>query len=112
MTDSVRVSLPFHLRRLAGVSGGVALITPSPATLAGVIDALEARFPPLAGTIRDYATGQRRPLIRFHACEEDLSHQPLDAPLPRAVAAGEQRLDIVGAIAGGEIIGGVIDRAT
>lgn len=97
----IRVVLPFHLRTLARVDGDVEVDVAGTATVHGVLDALEERYPTLRGTIRDHATGQRRPLIRFFACEQDLSHAPLDAPLPDAVAAGSEPLLIVGAIAGG-----------
>lgn len=98
---TVRVEIPHHLRTLARVDGEVAVDLDGAPTLGGVIDALEARYPVLRGTIRDHATRQRRPYIRFFACGEDLSHEPLDTPLPEPVAAGEQPLMIVGAIAGG-----------
>ncbi len=99
----VRVVLPAHLRTLAGVgSGDVLLELEEPATIRAVLDALEARHPTLRGTIRDHVTQKRRAFIRFFACEEDLSHEPPDAPLPDAVAAGTEPLYVVGAIAGGE----------
>lgn len=97
----IRVVLPAHLRTLAGVAGEVELAVAQPVTAAAIIDALEGRYPMLGGTIRDYATGQRRPLVRFFACERDLSHDPLDAPLPPPVAAGAEPFLIVGAMAGG-----------
>jgi molybdopterin synthase sulfur carrier subunit len=97
----IRVVLPAHLRLLAKVAGEVELEVEGPATLRSVLDALEARYPMLRGTIRDQVTGQRRPFVRFFACEEDLSHEPPDAPLPEAVAAGREPLLLVGAIAGG-----------
>jgi sulfur-carrier protein len=97
----VRVQLPYHLRNLARVEKEVTLEIPGPVTLGSVLDALEARYPALRGTIRDFATGQRRPFLRFFACEEDLSLQPLDSPLPEAVAQGREPLLIIGAIAGG-----------
>jgi hypothetical protein len=98
----IRVELPSPLRRLAGVAGGeVSLAVAGPVTLRAVLDALEARYPMLRGTIRDRTTGQRRPMLRFFACQEDLSHDSPDAPLPDAVAAGTEPLLIVGAIAGG-----------
>lgn len=97
----IRVVLPAHLRTLARVSGEVLLDVESPATLAAVLDALERRYPVLGGTIRDPATRRRRPLLRFYACEQDLSHQPLDAPLPQPVVAGREPLLVVGAMAGG-----------
>jgi hypothetical protein len=97
----IRIALPGHLRTLARVDGEVELAVEGPATLGAVLDALEARFPALRGTIRDQVTGQRRPFIRFFACQQDLSHQAPGAPLPDAVAAGAEPLFIVGAIAGG-----------
>jgi sulfur-carrier protein len=100
-TPVVRVILPQHLRTLAQVTGEVALEVPAPVTLRSVLDALEARYPVLRGTVRDHDTRQRRPFLRFFACEEDWSHQPPDAPLPEAVADGHEPLLIIGAIAGG-----------
>jgi molybdopterin synthase sulfur carrier subunit len=100
-TATVRVALPYHLRNLAHVEGDVLLEVPAPVTLRAVLDALEARYPMLRGTIRDYATGQRRAFLRFFACETDLSHESPDAELPEAVAAGREPLLILGAIAGG-----------
>ena len=97
----IRVVLPAHLRTLAGVPGEVLLEVDGPATPRSVLDALEARYPMLRGTIRDRITRERRALVRFFACEEDLSHAPPDAPLPDAVAAGAEPLLIVGAMAGG-----------
>ena len=98
----IRVVLPAHLRTLAGIgSGDVLLEVQGEATLRSVLDALEARYPTLRGTIRDHVTLQRRPFLRFFACEEDLSHESPDAPLPDAVASGAEPLVILGAIAGG-----------
>jgi molybdopterin converting factor small subunit len=97
----IRVVLPAHLRLLAKVAGEVELSVEGPVTLAAVLDALEARYPMLRGTVRDQVTGERRPFVRFFACAEDLSHQPPDAPLPEAVATGQEPLLLVGAIAGG-----------
>lgn len=97
----IRLVLPFHLRTLAQVAGEVRLDVAGPVTLAAVLDALEARYPMLRGTIRDHITQQRRPMIRFFACEQDLSHDPPDAPLPDPVTRGAEPLLIVGAIAGG-----------
>jgi hypothetical protein len=97
----IRVVLPAHLRTLAQVAGEVELDVAGPATQRAVLDALEARFPTLRGTIRDHATQRRRPLLRFYACKEDLSHESPDAPLPEAVATGTEPLLIVGAMAGG-----------
>jgi hypothetical protein len=96
-----RVVLPYHLRTLAQVDAEVRLDVESPVTLRAVLDALEARYPMLRGTIRDQVTQRRRPMLRFFACEEDLSHEPLDALLPDAVASGAEPLWIVGAVAGG-----------
>ena len=97
----IRVVLPYHLRMLARVEGEVKLEVEGVVTQRSVLDALEARYPVLRGTIRDHGTGQRRPMLRFFACEQDLSHVPPDTPLPEAVASGEEPLFIVGAIAGG-----------
>jgi sulfur-carrier protein len=97
----IRVVLPAHLRLLAGVSGEVALEVEGRVTIAAVLDAMEARYPMLRGTIRDHVTRQRRPFVRFFACEEDWSHASPDAPLPDAVASGAEPLLLVGAIAGG-----------
>ncbi len=97
----IRVILPHHLRTLAQVRNDVELDVQGPVTQHSVLDALEARYPMLRGTIRDQVTGQRRPFLRFFACEEDLSHEPPDAPLPDAVASGAEPLVILGAIAGG-----------
>ena len=97
----IRVVLPTHLRTLARVGGEVTLELEGPATQRSVLDALEARYPMLRGTIRDQVSGQRRPFVRFFACEQDLSHEQPDAPLPDAVATGKEPFLIVGAIAGG-----------
>ena len=97
----IRVVLPFHLRTLAQVNGEVQLHVEGQATQRSVLDALEARYPMLRGTIRDQVTQQRRPFVRFFACEEDLSHEPPDTPLPDVVASGAEPLLVVGAIAGG-----------
>ena len=97
----IRLSLPWHLRTLAGVGDEVELEVEGEATLGSVLDALEARYPMLRGTIRDQLTGQRRPFVRYFACGEDLSHQTPDVPLPEAVASGAEPLLLVGAIAGG-----------
>jgi hypothetical protein len=98
---TVRVKLPEHLRKLAAVPGEVTVDVPDPATLRGVLDALEARYPVLCGTIRDRGTGRRRAFVRFFACEQDLSHEPLDDPLPAAVTSGAEPFLVVGAMAGG-----------
>jgi hypothetical protein len=97
----IRVVLPPHLRTLASVGAEVKLDVEGPATQRSVLDALEARYPMLRGTIRDHVTGQRRPMLRFFACEEDLSLEPPDAPLPDGVESGAEPFFIVGAIAGG-----------
>ena len=97
----IRIVLPAHLRTLAGVGGEVEIEVDGEATQRSVLDALEARYPMLRGTIRDHLTGQRRPFVRFFACGEDLSHRSPDAPLPAAVATGAEPLVLVGAIAGG-----------
>ena len=97
----IRVVLPFHLRTLAKVDSEVQLEVVGPVTQRTVLDALEARYPVLKGTIRDHATQKRRAFLRFFACEEDLSHVLPDAPLPDAVASGSEPLFIIGAIAGG-----------
>ena len=97
----IRVVLPVHLRTLARVGCEVTVEVSGEPTPQTVIDALEAQFPMLQGTIRDHVTQQRRPLVRFFACQEDLSHEPLDTPLPPAVVAGVEPFLIVGAMAGG-----------
>ncbi len=97
----IRVVLPAHLRTLARVDGEVKLEIEGQATLGSVLDALEASYPVLAGAIRDHVTQQRRPYVRFFACEQDLSLEPANAPLPEAVAMGAEPFLIVGAIAGG-----------
>ena len=97
----IRVMLPAHLRTLARISGELELSVNGTISQRSVVDALEERYPTLRGTIRDHATKKRRPYIRFFACEKDLSHDALDAPLPEPVAAGKEPLLIVGAIAGG-----------
>lgn len=97
----VRVALPFHLRNLAAVAGDVQLEVAAPVTLRSVLDALEARYPMLRGTVREYETGQRRAFLRFFACEEDWSLESPDKELPEAVAAGREPLIVLGAIAGG-----------
>ena len=97
----IRVVLPAHLRTLARVDGEVVVDVQGEVTAQHIIDAIEARYPMLVGTIRDHVTLKRRPLVRYFACEEDLSHEPTDAPLPDAVAAGDEPFLIVGAMAGG-----------
>jgi hypothetical protein len=97
----IRVWLPAHLRSLARVQGEVTVEVQGPVTQRSVIDAIEAQYPMLEGTIRDHVTQKRRPFVRFFACEEDLSHESPDAPLPEAVASGAEPFLVVGAIAGG-----------
>jgi molybdopterin synthase sulfur carrier subunit len=97
----IRVILPHHLRTLAQVGAEVQLDVAAPVTQRSVLDALEARYPMLRGAIRDHITRQRRPFLRFFACEEDLSHESPDAPLPDAVASGAEPFIVIGAIAGG-----------
>jgi hypothetical protein len=97
----IRVVIPHHLRTLAGVEREVELEVPPPVTLAAVLDALEARYPVLRGTIRDHGTLQRRAFIRFFACGQDWSHEPADTPLPEAVVTGTEPFRVVGAMAGG-----------
>ncbi|TWT46151.1 hypothetical protein RAS1_25990 [Phycisphaerae bacterium RAS1] len=98
----IRVVLPFHLRTLARIDGEeIAVDVAAPATLRTILDAIEARYPMLRGTIRDHGTHRRRPFVRFFACQRDLSHDAPDTPLPTSVAAGAEPFLIVGAIAGG-----------
>jgi sulfur-carrier protein len=97
----IRLVLPAHLRDLAKVNGEVSVTVEGPVTQMSVLDALEAQYPALCGTIRDHVTKKRRPFVRFFACQEDLSHEEPEAPLPDAVASGAEPLLIVGAIAGG-----------
>jgi sulfur-carrier protein len=97
----IRVMLPTHLRTLAKLDGEVTLEIEGEVTQRSLLDALEARYPVLRGTIRDHVTQKRRDFMRFFACEEDLSHEPPDAPLPEAVATGKEPFMVVGAIAGG-----------
>ncbi len=97
----IRVQLPYHLRNLAKVDGEVIVNVERPVTQASIVDAIEARFPMLKGTIRDLATGERRPFLRFFACNEDVSFEPADAELPDAVARGTEPFMVVGAVAGG-----------
>lgn len=97
----IRVIIPFHLHTLARTSAEVKIEVVGPVTQRSVLDALEARYPMLRGTIRDHVTQKRRPMLRFFACEQDLSHEPPDTPLPDAVASGAAPYFIVGAIAGG-----------
>jgi molybdopterin synthase sulfur carrier subunit len=97
----IRVVLPAHLRSMAQVEGEVKLEVDGPVTQRSILDALEAAYPALRGTVRDQATRQRRPFVRFFACEQDLSHDSPDAPLPDAVASGSEPFMVVGAMAGG-----------
>ena len=97
----LRIIIPYHLKSLANISGEVELDVVAPITLRSALDALESRYPMLRGTIRDHTTGNRRDFIRFFACEQDLSNDPPDTPLPDAVASGKEPLLVVGAIAGG-----------
>ena len=101
MANMIRVELPNHLRTLAHVGREVTLEVAGPVTLRSVLDALEARYPMLRGTIRDHVTLERRAFLRFFACEEDLSHDSPESPLPEAVVSGKEPLLIIGAIAGG-----------
>ncbi len=97
----IRVELPYHLRNLAHITGEVQLEVQAPVTLSSVLDALETRYPMLRGTIRDHGTKKRRDFLRFFACQQDLSHESPDAPLPDEVASGKEPLLVIGAIAGG-----------
>jgi len=97
----IRVILPQHLRTLANTGAEVSLGVDGPVTVRSILDALEARYPMLCGTIRDHVTLKRRPMLRFYACETDWSHEPPDTPLPAAVASGKEEFWIVAAIAGG-----------
>jgi molybdopterin synthase sulfur carrier subunit len=97
----IRVLLPQHLRTLAQINGEVLLEVEGPITPRSILDALESRYPMLQGTIRDHTTLERRPFLRFFACEQDVSHEPPDSPLPDSVAAGTESFLIIGAIAGG-----------
>ncbi|HEY6192343.1 MAG TPA: MoaD/ThiS family protein [Bacteroidota bacterium] len=97
----IRVTLPYHLRTLAHVGGEVELNVEGPVTVSSILDALELRYPMLKGTIRDHGTQKRRPFLRYFVCQEDITHDPLDAPLPDAVISGTEPFMIIGAIAGG-----------
>jgi hypothetical protein len=101
MSRRIRVVLPYHLRTIAKVNGEVTVEVPDAVTQRSVLDALEARFPALQGTIRERSTAMRRPFVRLYACEQDLSHDDPDAPLPTPVAEGTEPLLVVGAMAGG-----------
>ena len=100
-THPIRVCLPFHLRNLAQVGNEITVDAAEPVSILSVLDAIEARYPMLRGTIREYETGKRRAFLRFFACEEDLSLDPMEKPLPAAVVEGREPLLVVGAIAGG-----------
>ena len=100
-SNMIRVQLPFHLRNLAGINGEVQLDVVAPITIGSTLDAIESRFPMLRGTIRDHDTLKRRPFIRFFACKEDLSLEPLETPLPEAVLKGDEPFLVIGAMAGG-----------
>ncbi len=97
----IRVVLPFHLRTLGKIEGDVLLDLAAPVTIANVLDAIEARYPMLAGTIRDHQTKKRRAFVRFFVCEQDWSHDQTDVPLPEAIVSGKEPLLVVGAMAGG-----------
>ena len=97
----IRVIVPYHLKTLAQITGEVQLDVPAPITLGAVLDALESRYPMLRGTVRDRVTGKHRDFIRFYACEQDLSNDPPDTPLPDAITNGSEPFLIIGAIAGG-----------
>jgi hypothetical protein len=97
----IRIEIPYHLRMLANITGDVHLDVAPPITLGSVLDALESRYPMLCGTIRDHVTHERRAFLRYYACEQDLSLEPLDTPLPEPVASGAQPFLVIGAIAGG-----------
>lgn len=100
-TAQIRVQLPYHLRNLAHLGNEITLEVPPPISIASVLDALEARYPMLRGTIRDHGTLKRRPFLRFFACQEDLSLDSMENPLPAAVAEGREPFLVIGAIAGG-----------
>ena len=100
-TRTIRVQIPYHLRNLAQITGEIQLDVPAPVTLRAALDALESRYPMLVGTIREPATGDRRPFLRYFACEEDMSLMPPETTLPDSVVSGREPLLIIGAIAGG-----------
>ncbi len=104
-SQTIRVQLPYHLRTLAGIKdapgGELTIEVTPPPTVNSVMDAVEARYPTLSGTMRDHVTRKRRPFLRFFACGEDISHDPQDAPLPAAIASGAEPLLLIGAISGG-----------
>lgn len=97
----VRVVLPYHLRNLARVDGEVEVSVEPPVTVANILDALEAAYPPLRGTIREHETHKRRPRVRFYVSQEDISHEPPDTPLPEAIVTGKEPFIVIGAISGG-----------
>ena len=97
----VRVVLPFHLRNLARVDGEVELAVEAPVSVSTILDALEAAYPPLRGTIREHDTHKRRPRVRFYVNQEDISHDPPDTPLPESIASGKEPFIVIGAISGG-----------
>ncbi len=97
----IRVELPYHLRNLIKAQGEVELEVPGPVTIRSVLDVLEARYPVLCGLIREHVTLERRPFLRYYACEQDLSHDPTDTPLPEAVVEGREPLIVLGSISGG-----------
>ena len=97
----IRVVMPVHLRVLGQIQGELQLDVPPPVTQRAIIDAIEARYPMLAGTLRDHGSSKRRPMIRFYACNEDLSHEPPDAPVPEQVVSGREPFYVIAAIAGG-----------
>ena len=101
MSQSIRVVLPAHLRNLAGVDGEVTLAVEGEVTLRAILAGLEKQYPVLQGTIRDHVTQKRRPFVRFFACEQDLSHEPPDTPLPEPVVRGTEPFLVIGAMAGG-----------
>ena len=97
----IRIVIPIHLRHLAKIQGELQLAVPAPVTQRAIIDALESQFPVLTGTLRDHSSNKRRPMIRFYACNQDLSHDPPDTPVPPEVVAGKEPFYIIAAIAGG-----------
>jgi hypothetical protein len=97
----IRIVIPFHLFTLSRTTGEISLDVPAPITIGSALDALEAKYPALRGTIRDHDSNQRRPMLRFFACNRDFSNEPLDTPLPAAIATGQEPFLIIGAIAGG-----------
>lgn len=100
-TAAIRVELPYHLQNLARVGPGISIEGEVPITACSIVDAIEARYPMLCGTIRDHVTNQRRPCLRYFGCQQDVSHHPIDTPLPAAIVSGTEPFIIRGAIAGG-----------